>query len=264
MLFAAMTLVLVVRPRGLLGAQGTRMNADRLGTTQRRFLVEALTAAALIAAPFVLPYFGAAPDTVNRILVWGLFGIGFDILFGYTGLLSFGQSALYGTGGMRLRLPAHAGGVPLRRSRLLVGMASRCGGRLPGRADRAAPHRDLLRHDHGRDRGGVLLRRVQPAVALDRRRERAARGARALALPRLHHAAFQDRLVALSVSCVLLFRRHRDRAADRALAGRRDPARDPREPAARGGRRAQHPRLQAGRVRHRRGLRAASPAACSA
>jgi branched-chain amino acid transport system permease protein len=36
---------------------------------------------------------------VNRILVWGLFGIGFDILFGYTGLLSFGQSAFYGTGG---------------------------------------------------------------------------------------------------------------------------------------------------------------------
>ena len=39
------------------------------------------------------------PNTVNRILVWGLFGLGFDILFGYTGLLSFGQSAFYGTGG---------------------------------------------------------------------------------------------------------------------------------------------------------------------
>ena len=33
-------------------------------------------------------------------MVWGLFGIGFDILFGFTGLLSFGQSAFYGTGGM--------------------------------------------------------------------------------------------------------------------------------------------------------------------
>jgi branched-chain amino acid transport system permease protein len=65
----------------------------------RRFLTEALTAAALLAAPFVLPYLGFAPDTVNEILVWGLFGIGFDILFGYTGLLSFGQSAFYGTGG---------------------------------------------------------------------------------------------------------------------------------------------------------------------
>ena len=66
---------------------------------QRPFLVEILTAVGLIAAPFVLPHLGFAPNTVNRILVWGLFGIGFDILFGYTGLLSFGQSAFFGTGG---------------------------------------------------------------------------------------------------------------------------------------------------------------------
>src|SRR3569623_753074 len=65
----------------------------------RPFLVEALTALGLIAAPFVLPYLGFAPNTVNRILIWGLFGIGFDILIGFTGLLSFGQSAFYGTGG---------------------------------------------------------------------------------------------------------------------------------------------------------------------
>jgi len=68
-------------------------------TKRRPLLIEALTAAGLILAPFVLPYLGFAPNTVNRILVWGLFGIGFDILFGYTGLLSFGQSAFYGTGG---------------------------------------------------------------------------------------------------------------------------------------------------------------------
>ncbi len=67
---------------------------------QRPLIVETLTAAALIAAPFVLPYLGFTPPTINRILVWGLFGIGFDILFGFTGLLSFGQSAFYGTGGM--------------------------------------------------------------------------------------------------------------------------------------------------------------------
>ena len=67
---------------------------------KRPHLVEALTAAGLIAAPFVLPYIGFAPATVNRILVWGLFGVGFDILFGFTGLLSFGQSAFFGTGGM--------------------------------------------------------------------------------------------------------------------------------------------------------------------
>jgi branched-chain amino acid transport system permease protein len=65
-----------------------------------RYKAEILTGIGLVAAPLVLPLLGFAPNTVNRILVWGLFGIGFDILFGYTGLLSFGQSALYGTGGM--------------------------------------------------------------------------------------------------------------------------------------------------------------------
>ncbi|WP_407181559.1 ABC transporter permease subunit [Bradyrhizobium sp. STM 3562] len=66
---------------------------------QRPIIVEALTAAGLLAAPFLLPHIGFSPTTINRILIWGLFGIGFDILFGFTGLLSFGQSAFYGTGG---------------------------------------------------------------------------------------------------------------------------------------------------------------------
>jgi branched-chain amino acid transport system permease protein len=64
------------------------------------FIVELLTALCLIAVPFVLPHLGFTPTTINRILVWGVFGLGFDILFGFTGLLSFGQSAFFGTGGM--------------------------------------------------------------------------------------------------------------------------------------------------------------------
>jgi branched-chain amino acid transport system permease protein len=67
---------------------------------QSPFVVEVLTAFGLIAAPFILPHLDFTPTTMSRIIVWGLFGIGFDILFGFTGLLSFGQSAFYGTGGM--------------------------------------------------------------------------------------------------------------------------------------------------------------------
>jgi branched-chain amino acid transport system permease protein len=63
------------------------------------FLVEGCTALCLVAAPFLLPHLGFAPNTVNQILVWGLFGLGFDLLFGFTGLLSFGQSAFFGSGG---------------------------------------------------------------------------------------------------------------------------------------------------------------------
>jgi branched-chain amino acid transport system permease protein len=65
----------------------------------RAFLPEALTAIGLGVAPFLLPFIGFVPDTMSRILIFGLFGIGFDLLFGYAGLLSFGQSAFFGTGG---------------------------------------------------------------------------------------------------------------------------------------------------------------------
>ena len=66
---------------------------------RRTLLPAALTALGLIAGRYVLPLAGFAPDTANQVLIWGLFGIGFDLLFGYTGLLSFGQAAFYGTGG---------------------------------------------------------------------------------------------------------------------------------------------------------------------
>src|SRR3569832_313476 len=67
---------------------------------KRPLLVEALTAVGLVVVSFVLLLFGFSLIPINRILIWGLFGIGFDILYGFTGLLSFGQSAFFGTGGM--------------------------------------------------------------------------------------------------------------------------------------------------------------------
>jgi branched-chain amino acid transport system permease protein len=98
------------------------MNADRIYGQRRPLVVETLTALALIAVPFVMPLFDAAPNTVNRILVWGLFGIGFDILFGYTGLLSFGQSALYGTGGFVAAYLLTQAGFPHVMTALVIGM----------------------------------------------------------------------------------------------------------------------------------------------
>ena len=100
------------------------MNADRIYAPRRPLLIETLTALALIAVPFVLPLFDAAPNTVNRILVWGLFGIGFDILFGYTGLLSFGQSALYGTGGFVAAYLLTRAGFPHVITALVIGMVA--------------------------------------------------------------------------------------------------------------------------------------------
>ncbi|MBN8982414.1 MAG: branched-chain amino acid ABC transporter ATP-binding protein/permease [Rhizobiales bacterium] len=93
-------------------------------TRHTRYIIELLTAIGLIAAPFVLPQLGFAPNTVNRILVWGLFGIGFDILFGYTGLLSFGQSAFYGTGGFVAAYLLTRMGFPNVFLALIIGMIS--------------------------------------------------------------------------------------------------------------------------------------------
>ena len=67
--------------------------------TWRRWWPEAATIVILVLAPFIAPLVNVPADTVSRILMWGLFGLGFDLLFGYTGLLSFGQSAFFGTGG---------------------------------------------------------------------------------------------------------------------------------------------------------------------
>ena len=92
--------------------------------SQRRGTVELLTAIGLILVPLILPYLGSAPNTVNRILVWGLFGIGFDILFGYTGLLSFGQSALYGTGGFVAAYLLTRAGFPYVWLALIIGMVA--------------------------------------------------------------------------------------------------------------------------------------------
>ena len=88
----------------------------------RALLTEALTGCGLVGAPFVLPYLGFAPNTVNQILIWGLFGIGFDILFGFTGLLSFGQSAFYGTGGFVAAYLLVVAGLPNVVLGLVIGM----------------------------------------------------------------------------------------------------------------------------------------------
>jgi branched-chain amino acid transport system permease protein len=87
----------------------------------RVFVPDVLTAVGLAAAPFILPSLGFAADTMNRILVLGLFGIGFDILFGFTGLLSFGQAAFFGTGGFAAAYLMTQGLVPNVVLALLLG-----------------------------------------------------------------------------------------------------------------------------------------------
>ncbi|WGS01848.1 branched-chain amino acid ABC transporter ATP-binding protein/permease [Bradyrhizobium sp. ISRA443] len=64
-----------------------------------RWLPELLMALALVALPLLCSALLGSVDLLTRILIWGIFGLGFDLLFGFTGLLSFGQAAFYGCGG---------------------------------------------------------------------------------------------------------------------------------------------------------------------
>ena len=53
-----------------------------------------LAAVFLLVFPLLLPFRAIA---VN-ILIYGLFAVGFNMLYGYLGLLSFGHAALFGGG----------------------------------------------------------------------------------------------------------------------------------------------------------------------
>ena len=53
----------------------------------------------ILTLPILLQPFGAAyPDLMQKIAIFGIFAIGFNILFGLTGYLSFGHAAFLGVG----------------------------------------------------------------------------------------------------------------------------------------------------------------------
>jgi len=59
------------------------------------------------AFPFLVPYQSLA----TQVLIFGLFALGFNLLYGYTGLLSFGHAAYYGLG-------AYGAGIALAKLKL--------------------------------------------------------------------------------------------------------------------------------------------------
>lgn len=70
------------------------MNLDR-----RNLLLVAGFAVAVLALPLWTAPLGASyPDLLQRFAIYGIFAIGFNILFGFTGYLSFGHAAFLGAG----------------------------------------------------------------------------------------------------------------------------------------------------------------------
>lgn len=65
---------------------------------QDRWLLLGFTLA-ILAGPIVLKPFGAGyPDLLQKFCIFGIFAVGYNILFGLTGYLSFGHAAFLGIG----------------------------------------------------------------------------------------------------------------------------------------------------------------------
>ena len=79
-----------------------------LGLTRNDFLMLLFVLVLVAAAPILLNPFpensslaqfnAGYPDLMQRFLIFGIFAIGFNILFGLTGYLSFGHAAFLGAG----------------------------------------------------------------------------------------------------------------------------------------------------------------------
>ncbi len=68
-----------------------------LRTNDRALMV--LFSIVVLAGPLILAPVGAGyPDLMQRFVIYGIFAIGFNILFGLTGYLSFGHAAFLGVG----------------------------------------------------------------------------------------------------------------------------------------------------------------------
>lgn len=61
-------------------------------------LLLGFTAVVLLLPILATPFGAAYPDLLQRFMIFGIFAIGFNILFGLTGYLSFGHAAFFGVG----------------------------------------------------------------------------------------------------------------------------------------------------------------------
>lgn len=88
---------------GTTPLSGVRARWERI--RERESVVIALTIVGvalfpyfLVRAPVISELLQGYQELASLILVWGIFAIGFDLLLGRTGLLSFGHAALWGAG----------------------------------------------------------------------------------------------------------------------------------------------------------------------
>jgi ABC-type branched-subunit amino acid transport system permease subunit len=75
------------------------MKTIELSTSKRDLIILVVFSIIVLIAPLWGPLIGAGyPDLLQRFAIFGLFAVGYNILFGLTGYLSFGHAAFLGVG----------------------------------------------------------------------------------------------------------------------------------------------------------------------
>ncbi len=104
---------------------------------ETRWLPLAALWAVLLAVPLWLPLVGGYTALAGRVLVLGLAAIGFNLLLGFTGVMSFGHAAYFGLGaygaGLTLRYLAASTPLAMLLGTLLGGVAGTLFGLLIAR-----------------------------------------------------------------------------------------------------------------------------------
>jgi branched-chain amino acid transport system permease protein len=115
-IFVIMAIVLLLKPAGLFGrpqtapvqtAEGSRQPVTPLSKRALRMFA-AVALALAIAAPFI----GLYPIFLMKALCFALFACAFNLLLGYTGLLSFGHAAFFGMASYTTAYSVKAWGLP--------------------------------------------------------------------------------------------------------------------------------------------------------
>ena len=165
------------------------------------------SALGLLAVGLVVALGAAVVRSTRRwrmdIAAWALFAVAVDLLLGYTGLLSFGHAAFWGTSAYATGLIAIHAGVPFPVAVLggaVVAAAARGADRLPvGAADR-----HLLRDGDAGVRADDLLRR-QPVARRSPAARTACRASRGAVRARPRADSFYFYYAALPIILLGLF-----------------------------------------------------------
>jgi branched-chain amino acid transport system permease protein len=134
--FVVMAVVLVLRPRGLLGrgeAAPARSSPELSPLPQLR-RSHAIALAALVAALFTLPLWAGQYALTLGIdmLVFALFAVSLHFMMGPGGMLSFGHAAYFGLGAYAAALLFLRAHVPMELALVVAPLAAAAGAALAG------------------------------------------------------------------------------------------------------------------------------------